>query len=200
MRRRRHSQAPPLSHSQAPRSPPFPAPVKAPPLSPHCSKGPAPNMLIGLGRRDRRSGIIGAAERYWCQTEETAVGAELDLQEGLLLRPIPFSSEERFRENPSPLRGSHSPAKRDTDAEFAPWGFLFCSLSATVLSPSHPPGSSERIPDSQESSRSQQNTRIKSFIVFRAIVIGLGRWDDSGGTSQHLTVAVDGDCRGGWRP
>lgn len=78
-------------------------------------------------------------------------------------------------------------------------GLLFCSFSAIVLIPSHPPGFSQGISDSQEKQQKPtEYKRIKSFIAFRAVVIGLGRWDDLGGTSRHLTVEVDGDCRGGW--
>lgn len=95
-----------------------------------------PHMLIGLGRRGLAKRKHWDGWKVWVSNRRGGVGAELDLQEGLLLHPLPFSSEVRFTEVSSTHRDSHSPAKRDT--EVAPYGFLFCTLSATVLSPSHP--------------------------------------------------------------
>lgn len=71
----------PVPHSQALQSPPFPAPVQAPPPSPHWLKAQAtligqegedvsqktrPRALIGLGRHSPRSGSVGVPERCRC--------------------------------------------------------------------------------------------------------------------------------------
>ena len=53
-------------------------------------------------------------------------------------------------------------------------------------------GLSQWPPLSHGNSRCQRNPRIKSFIVFRAVVIGLGTPGDSGGTSLDPVVEEDG--------
>lgn len=170
VRRRRHSQAPPLPHSQAPRAPPFPAPVKAPPLSRMLGprllgevrmriEGPAPTRSLAQDAGGPRSGSSGATERYECQTLEAAVGAELDLQKSLLLRPLSSARPGSERR-----RGPHSPAKRDT--EVAPWDFLFCSLSATVLSPSHPPRVLSEDPRLRLLGKQQKATEYKNKVFY----------------------------------
>lgn len=192
MRRRRHSQVPPLPHSQAPRSPPFPVPVKAPPLSSHCIKGPAPHMLIGLGC----GGGGGAKRKHWGGRKVLWSNRRGGGGGRAPLLSAARQGSERFLYR----HGSHSPAKTDTDTASTLWGFCFVPFLPPCSSPLTHPGFSQGISDSQEKQQKPtEYKRIKSFIAFRAVVIGLGRWDDLGGTSRHLTVEVDGDCRGGWR-
>lgn len=164
MRRRRHSQAPPLPHSQAPRAPPFPASMKAPPLGPYWGGIDAqatligrgedmhqktrPHALIGLGRWGPRSGSIGMAGRYRCQAEEAGWGPGL-------------TSRKVFCSAPSLSAASHGsgryllrtvtriPQPRGTRGGHTHHGaFCLVPFLSPCSAPLTHPGFSQRIPDS----------------------------------------------------
>lgn len=136
----------PVPHSQAPQSPPFPAPVQAPPPIPHWRKVQAtligqegedvwqrtcPRAPIGLGRQSPRSGSLGVPERCRCLPLVHPSGTGSSLR-----HPVPpLSSVARPSLFLRP--GPHSPNKRDTRRLRCEAFFLFSSLSATAqpLSP-----------------------------------------------------------------